>query len=180
MTREDLLDTLYIEFAPVIVPAFQKAPGYWTHYEKIREADVTSVTVWPTLRGEKISSDTAVTELNCSFDPDVYSTKTFGLVYGDEQFEENIDLYVRGTLGLMHLQAITYSEAGMQSEDYINMDVLSSWHPHLADWSRHKLLPIVARKNVIKVEFSDFHWKSPNYEELKNQPRPFDPLGYEE
>jgi hypothetical protein len=180
MNTPDIIDTLSIEFAPVIIPAFKGKPGYWTRYDAVEADNLTSMTVHPRLYGEKLDAESCYTQLDCTFDPEVYSTKKYGIVYGDEQFEENIDLYVRRSLGLMHLRPICYSEAGMQYEETITLDVLSDWHTPLLQLSNHDLMRMIRSKNILRLNFKTFHYLHPDYEALIGIPRPYDPSAHED
>jgi hypothetical protein len=68
-------------------------------------------------------------ELRVYFDTDTWDVNSDGLIYTDRQFERELQEFLnsQGLAG----EDVSYSEAGMQGDDYVSCDVgaafLQSW-----------------------------------------------------
>ena len=76
-----------------------------------------------------IADDEEFGELRVYFDTDTWDTNEHGLIYTDRQFERELATMLL-TMGLAG-RDVSYSEQGMQGDDYVSCDVggkfLASW-----------------------------------------------------
>ncbi len=90
--------------------------GYWS-----RKA--TAVTV-EALDLQYITNDKDFGELCVHFNTNDWDTKTDGLIYTDKLFMQELRAYLQ-TVGFTQAEAndVSYSEQGMQSDNYVSCDV---------------------------------------------------------
>ena len=95
--------------------------GYWS--DKSRAVRITN------LKLGYVSDDEDFGELRVYFDTDTWDTNEHGLIYTDRQFERELATMLL-TMGLAG-RDVSYSEQGMQGDDYVSCDVggkfLASW-----------------------------------------------------
>jgi hypothetical protein len=86
--------------------------GYWSN--RVADVRITSIDL------SYMDEDQSFGSVNAVFDTDTWNVKTDGLVYTDKTFMEAF----RAKLTEMGLAAddLSYSEQGMQDEDFINFD----------------------------------------------------------
>lgn len=132
-----------VEFPPITLPIGTKTQGYWTKYPALIADKVSSLTVTPTffLWGTPEDRDPLIfCEAHLYFDPKVWDTDRYGLVYTDGAFEEAAQAWL-DTLHLSHtpaLSSISYTEAGMQGDDYVGMEFASIESHRWTDaWGSH-------------------------------------------
>ena len=90
--------------------------GYWS-------TTATAVTV-EALDLQYITNDKDFGELCIHFNTNDWDTKTDGLIYTDELFMRELRAYLQ-TVGFTEAEAddVSYSEQGMQSDNYVSCDV---------------------------------------------------------
>ena len=90
--------------------------GYWSN--KAKAVDVTKLDL------QYISNERDFGELCVYFTKASWDTAVDGLVYTDKLFRTELRAYLL-TLGFTELEVndISYSEQGMQSEEYVSFDV---------------------------------------------------------
>lgn len=163
------LDNLSIVFAPVTIKAFSKEQGYWTKYEDVKKAGLTEITVTPRLEGHVLDGQQEYIDLRCEFDPEKFPQDLYGIVYGDREFENNMDAHIRQIMGYPlaspdskeeDLQII-YTESGMQTDDEISMEARQPFRIHLADLSNHALLALTKSDKIDIISIGDFVWQRP-------------------
>ena len=90
--------------------------GYWSNTAKA--VDITE------LRLQYINEERDFGELCVQFAEDSWDCNTHGLIYTDKQFMQELRTYLQ-TLGFTAQEAndVSYSEQGMQGDDYVSCDV---------------------------------------------------------
>jgi len=94
--------------------------GYWSG--KARAVDITKLDL------QYCNPDKTFGELCVYFSPSSWNTATDGLIYTDPLFLQTLRTYLQ-TIGFTEGEAndVTYSEQGMQTEDYVSFDVASTF-----------------------------------------------------
>lgn len=105
--------------------------GLWTDVVATVRVIRLEMLVWP--KDEDLG-DEEFGELRAYFDINSWNTSANGLIYTDKGFMENF----LSRLALMgftqeQLDSVSYSEAGMQENDYVSMDVGA---PFINGWRR--------------------------------------------
>lgn len=141
-----MTNLLEIAFPPVTFPVgtYAHEQGYWTHYENLRKDGIRSIMVRPhiILWGDVDTphDPTIFCDLHMVFDPAVWNTSIYGLIYTDPTFEEAVQAWAQ-TFGLhttAHLHSPSYTEQGMQTDDYVSMEFSSLESQHWTDaWGSH-------------------------------------------
>ena len=90
--------------------------GYWSN--KAKAVDVTQ------LRLQYCNPERDFGELCVHFTPASWNTATDGLIYTDKLFMQELRAYLQ-TIGFTEAEAndVSYSEQGMQDEEYVSLDV---------------------------------------------------------
>ena len=90
--------------------------GYWSRTAKA--VDVTKLDL------QYINNERDFGELCVHFTSDSWDVNTMGLIYTDKQFRTELRAYLL-TLGFTEAEVndISYSEQGMQSDNYVSFDV---------------------------------------------------------
>jgi hypothetical protein len=90
--------------------------GYWS-------SKATAVTI-EALDLQYISNERDFGELCVHFNTNDWDTKTDGLIYTDKKFMSELRTYLQ-TVGFTEAEAndVSYSEQGMQSDNYVSCDV---------------------------------------------------------
>jgi hypothetical protein len=90
--------------------------GYWSNTAKA--VDITKLDL------QYVSNDKDFGELCVHFTADSWDTDKLGLIYTDRQFMSELREYLQ-TLGFTEAEAgdVSYSEQGMQTEEYVSCDV---------------------------------------------------------
>ena len=95
--------------------------GYWS--SAVAAVKITGLAV------PYIADDNDFGELRVYFDTDTWDVNTLGLIYTDRKFERELQAFLK-TIGLAG-NDVSYSEQGMQGDDYVSCDVggkfLASW-----------------------------------------------------
>lgn len=154
------IDGLTISLAEITLPAFQDGEGYWSNYEALAEAGISEITVRPEIVARALDDSSLYIDLNCYFDPEVFNTDTYGLVYGDPTFERAMSNHIKAALGLtgedVHFQ---YTEQGMQGDDMISMEASAGARQALAGISNHALIALTLNPAVIYIDKPGFSWE---------------------
>lgn len=109
-----------IKFAPVTIKAFNKVHGFWSKYEKLKSDKISSLHVTPTLYLRRVGNFRDL-RVDCAFDPADMPREKYGLAYGDQEFQTEINRHISSVLGVEGLN-ISYTEHGMQEDDLISME----------------------------------------------------------
>lgn len=143
------LDGFEIILEKVTIPAFTEGQSsYWANYEKLEADGIEGVTVLTIISGRAIG-DKPYLDIECYFDNKAFPTETYGLIYGDDLFERSISAHLRTVLGFPDaIGDISYTEQGMQGDDYISMEGNRIWMRALIDMSAHAQLALLASKEV--------------------------------
>jgi hypothetical protein len=90
--------------------------GYWSR--TARAVDVTKLDL------QYINNERDFGELCVYFTADTWDVNTMGLIYTDKQFMQELRVYLQ-TIGFSEAEAndVSYSEQGMQSDNYVSCDV---------------------------------------------------------
>ena len=90
--------------------------GYWSNTAKA--VDVTKLDL------QYINNERDFGELCVYFTADSWDVNTMGLIYTDKQFMQELRVYLQ-TIGFSEAEAndVSYSEQGMQSDNYVSCDV---------------------------------------------------------
>jgi hypothetical protein len=90
--------------------------GYWSRTAKA--VDVTKLDL------QYCNSEQDFGELCVYFTADSWDVNTMGLIYTDKQFMQELRAYLQ-TIGFTEAEAndVSYSEQGMQSDNYVSCDV---------------------------------------------------------
>jgi len=90
--------------------------GYWSN--KAKAVDITQ------LRLQYCNPEKDFGELCVHFTEASWNTATDGLIYTDKQFRTELRAYLQ-TIGFTEAEAndVSYSEQGMQTEEYVSFDV---------------------------------------------------------
>jgi hypothetical protein len=152
------LNTLSISLAPIAVGAFGKRTSYWANYDAIEHDGIHEVSVRTQIIGETIGSSNYL-HVNCYFEEGKNLHEHYGLVYGDDQFEAGISAYIQSILDIPTQDImITYTEAGMQGEDYISLEGNTELIQHITSLSKHRLLSLIKSGNVQTIRYGDLCW----------------------
>ena len=100
-----------------IVTLHTAGDGYWS--------DVAKAVRITELHLNYVSEDASFGELCVHFNTDDWNVSTHGFIYGDEQFEAELQNYLT-SIGLDGAN-ISYSEQGMQGDNYVSYDVGKSF-----------------------------------------------------
>jgi len=87
--------------------------GYWS--------EVTKSVKIVKLNLPYVNDEEDFGELRVYFDPKTWDVNTDGLIYTDRQFEQELKEFLT-SIGLQG-EDITYSEQGMQGDNYVSLDV---------------------------------------------------------
>ena len=90
--------------------------GYWSN--KATAVDITKLDL------QYINNERSFGELCVYFTRDSWDTATDGLIYTDKLFKQELRAYLQ-TIGFAEAEAndVSYSEQGMQTEEYVSCDV---------------------------------------------------------
>ena len=95
--------------------------GLWSN--RAAEVKVTGLEV------PYVSDDSEFGELRVYFDTDTWDINQHGLIYTDRLFEKRLYAVLK-TMGL-NTRDVSYSEQGMQGDDYVSFDIggdfITSW-----------------------------------------------------
>jgi hypothetical protein len=134
------MDHIEIHFHPMEIKAFNKCHGYWSKYAQIQKDGLTTLTVTPELRAYRPSGTMCFVRVDCLFDETAFPEETYGMVYGDEEFEDEIGLKFNEIFS-MDLN-LSYTEQGMQEEGLISMEVPSEPAETLYNLSNHQIIKL--------------------------------------
>lgn len=153
----EAIDGLSILLKPITIPAFSgKQMSYWSKYDALAKAGITEITVTTDLHGFRIDNF-AYLQIKASFDPQIYDTEKFGLVYGDDTFESAFTKHLSQVLRApLDGPRFHYTEAGMQGDDYISLEGGEDWMEYLIGLSSHERLAISQSPQV-----DSFYFPSP-------------------
>ena len=90
--------------------------GYWSTTAKAVDVEALDL--------QYITNDKDFGELCLHFNTNDWDTKTDGLIYTDKKFMAELRAYLQ-TVGFTEAEAndVSYSEQGMQSDNYVSCDV---------------------------------------------------------
>jgi len=90
--------------------------GYWSRTAKAVDVEALDL--------QYITNDKDFGELCIHFNTNDWDTKTDGLIYTDKKFMSELRTYLQ-TVGFTEAEAndVSYSEQGMQSDNYVSCDV---------------------------------------------------------
>ncbi len=90
--------------------------GYWSTTAKAVDVEALDL--------QYITNDKDFGELCIHFNTNDWDTKTDGLIYTDKKFMSELRTYLQ-TVGFTEAEAddVSYSEQGMQSDNYVSCDV---------------------------------------------------------
>ncbi len=99
--------------------------GYWSRTAKA--VDVTKLDL------QYINNERDFGELCVYFNTDTWDVNALGLIYTDKQFMQELRTYLQ-TLGFAEAEAndVSYSEQGMQTDEYVSCDVGAAFIAGLA------------------------------------------------
>lgn len=137
------IDGLSILLAPSVIPAFTDGrTSYWSNYDALAEAGIQEIAVSADIHGFRID-DTPYLQIQAFFDLTIYDTDKFGPVYGDTTFEAAFSAHVARVLKAPgSLPQIHYTEAGMQGDDFVSLEVGRPWMEFLVGLSAHERLAL--------------------------------------
>lgn len=93
--------------------------GLWSK----KAMDNLKIHILPETEFWKDADDPApVGQLNAYFNPTIWDTNKYGLIYTDSLFEEHVRRLLKAA-GFKYFQDLNYSEQGMQGDNYVNFDV---------------------------------------------------------
>ena len=142
-----------LEFTRTFIPAFQADRGYWTRYDALSQDGVTGIVVETCMRGFQLGGGSQIVYVSCRFDPEAFPVEVYGIVYGDDEFERRLDAHIRRVLGAPDtLGHITYTEHGMQGDDFISLEAPRAWAAWLAGLSRHVRLELANYPEIQSFE----------------------------
>ena len=97
--------------------------GYWSN--KAKAVDIVDMQV------TYVNDEQDFGELRVYFNTDTWDVNTDGLIYTDKQFRNELQAFLdaQGLPG----KDISYSEQGMQGDDYVSLDIVSA--KFLQAWS---------------------------------------------
>ena len=154
----DILTSLSIFLKPVTLPAFGKKSSYWTYYKELECDNIRSVSVKTQITGEVLGSYYYL-HVNCYFEDGKNVQEKYGLVYGDDQFEDNISAHIQSLLGVSTQEKmIGYTESGMQEVGYISLEGNQKLIREIASLSKHRLLKIIESGMVQSIKYGDLSW----------------------
>jgi hypothetical protein len=130
------------------IPAFALRTSYWLKYDDLAKRGLTSIDVDLVIQGRHFGDGDVCTDINAYFDPSIFPCNEIGLVYGDDLFEINVVDFVRDALILPDGAIFTYTEQGMQTDEYISMQGNTALDEYLMGLSNHALLRLTANPLV--------------------------------
>ena len=101
--------------------------GLWANYEALEKAGVTTLTVRPELELLDFSFTDEEPEtdrkLALYFDPKVWDSEKFNIIYTDPVFEEAFEKWFHSLGFPPEYGHPHYTEAGMQGDDHVSMEM---------------------------------------------------------
>lgn len=158
IARAARIDTLVIDIGPLIVPAFGGKKGYWTDYEAVERDGLDRITVRPRVIGRDLGDGYAAIDVDCHFDPATFPKERYNIVYGDGQFEDAVSDMVKSILGVPQLPDIHYTEAGMQGDDFISMEVADDWIAQFSALTDRDLTALTRVPVIEMITLGNFSW----------------------
>jgi len=152
---------------PVTLKAFGESKGFWTDYEQVAAVGITELAVTIELKGRRIDTDLFVLDIDAYFDTDALPSETYGIVYGDGQFEAEVNRHIGEVFRVNSPDAnIGYTESGMQGDDYISLEGNDWWRRHLGTLSNHSVLALTRNPHIAHGSFPahDVSWEGQNTE----------------
>ncbi len=117
-----------------------RGDGYWSNVSKpVRITD---------MQLGYISDEMDFGELRVYFDTKTWNVNEDGLIYTDSQFYKDLQQFVKEH-GLV--VDLSYSEQGMQGDDYVSLDVGKEF---LDSWARKFNLDLAAELRKMNAEFN--------------------------
>ncbi|MCW3782486.1 hypothetical protein [Defluviimonas salinarum] len=123
-------DLLFIEFAPVVLPAFTTRKARHANHDLLARHGIDEVEVTPVLyerQSESWYDDSTrsggpVHEILFFFDPDEFPVADYGIVFTDPTFEAAAAKHMRGLFPAERFGEIEYTELANQCDDAISME----------------------------------------------------------
>lgn len=142
-----------IHLHPVTLKAFGKSQGHWTNYEAVARDKITSLTVKGVLINQFLEYRLDSFALNFSFDYDDLPVEKYGIVYGDEQFEEEAQTHLSRLLPARDFGLPAYTESGEQLDGLISMEYNFANGRRIANMSAHQVMELMASPLVQEISF---------------------------
>lgn len=162
MTPSPDLSDLYIELAPVVLPAFAEKTSYWLDYTAIAAAGIRSLRTAPVIWATHMSGINLIW-IDCHIVDPVFSGKTHGLPYGDAQFKQEMNSHLRQALRLPGIEPIDYTEQGRQNHDRVSMEAHYEWTAHLERLSHHQILEMTTLPELKALHVAPLRWGTASY-----------------
>lgn len=157
-TPTDLSD-LYIELAPVSLPAFGSRTSDRLNYSSLQKAGITSLRILPTITATHLSGENLV-HVDCHVVDPVFTEGSYGLVCGDMQLQQAIDAHVRKVLHLPGIEPLCYADRRQQTPTKISLDAGWEWSNHFEGLSHHRLLEMTRYDGLTALHLGPLAWGS--------------------
>ena len=95
--------------------------GFWSEKIAYLNFEISVDQIWNTAETKKEKPD-YYGQLNAYFDPKVWDTEKFGLIYTDKAFDKSVSDALRKA-GFKYYNRLETSEQGMQGDNFVNYDL---------------------------------------------------------
>lgn len=155
------LSGLYIEFAPISLPAFSQISSHWLDYEALKADRITTLRTVPVITAYYMSGMNMVC-IECHIEDEAFCHQRHGLPFGDTQFAVEINDYVRKALRVPDLPTIHYADHQSQRTNLVSLDAGYEWSAFLETMSHHRLLEMTGWNSIAALHLGPLTWgKSP-------------------
>jgi len=151
------LSGLYIEFAPVILPAFSEKTSHWLDYEALKSDNITTLRTAPVITACHMSGHNLI-DIDCHIEDDAFDCERHGVPHGDSQFEQQINDHIRKALGVLDLPYTPYYEQSWQRGDMISLDAGYEWSVFFETISHHRLLEMAGSGHLTALHLGPLSW----------------------
>jgi len=151
------LSGLYIELAPVILPAFSEKTSLWLNYEALRADEISTLRVVPVITACHMSGENLIW-IDCHIEDDAFCGDSHGLPYGDRQFERELSAHLLKVLRNPELPAIKYTGQGRRMKDVISLDAGYEWSAFFETISHHRLLEMTGSGHLTALHLGPLSW----------------------
>lgn len=154
-----LIHGLSITLDCLTLPAFGgMKTSYWADYAALERDGISELRVRPVITGEVIGQ-TQYLHIHCHFPEGSSFHSTYGFVYGDDQFEDEIDAHIRAVFEAPgETEWVRYTEQGQQRDQYISLEGTPAMVGHMGGLSNHALLQLYQRREILAMSLDGKSW----------------------
>lgn len=147
-------DTLLFATGPITLPVFRDKSGLWANHKAVADAGPLSLTVRLTVQFVCWDGDTPSLWVDAHMEDDGF-VKRYGMPYTDDTFLQAARQAMQAICHADDLAPFDYTEAGMQSPEYVSME--GGWGLYNYLWeapSAHRMMSAARAQSVANQETS--------------------------